>query len=66
MARIDIERKLRLEPIRTEKAINELSKLGFNLTEQTTKLGTKIIYFHFKGSGITFYPYSGWHTGKTK
>lgn len=59
--RIDIDRQNSLEPIRMEYRKTKIEKLGFKITEQTDKY----LKFQFKGSEIIYYPYSGWHSGKT-
>lgn len=51
MARLDKERQQELEPQRINFAVQKLSEIGI---EVTSKDSTK----------ITFFPYSGWHTGK--
>jgi len=60
MARLDIERQQKLEPVRINKAIAEIKALGLEIVYQDSTQ----IRFNFKGNLITFYPYSGWHTGK--
>lgn len=61
MARLEQERQERLEPQRILYAKQEIMNLGYELTwEDSTK-----VTFIFKGEKVTFYPYSGWHTGKT-
>jgi hypothetical protein len=59
--RLDIERQRLLEPTRIEKAVAEITKLGYKIDYQTdTEVG-----FTFNGDRVKFWPYSGWHTGKT-
>lgn len=60
MARLNVERQKKLEPKRIDFAINELSKLGYEVKIETNTM----ISFLFKGNIIHYYPYSGWHTGK--
>lgn len=60
MARLDKERQQELEPQRINFAVQKLSEIGI---EVTSKDSTKIT-FDWKGNKITFFPYSGWHTGK--
>lgn len=60
MARLDIERQRRLEPIRIAKAIESIEALGIRVNYKDS---TKIM-FEFKGSNVTYFPYSGWATGK--
>lgn len=61
MARLNIDRQNSLEPIRIEYSKVKIEKLGFKIINQTDKF----LQFIFKGSIVTYYPYSGWHTGKT-
>ena len=44
-----------------ETAKSELNGLGLNIVEETADR----IKFMFRGSIVTYYPYSGWATGKT-
>ncbi len=60
--RLDIERQKRLEPERIEFAKKQLAKLGINVL---TGVDKSLIWFYFKGACIKFYPYSGWHSGKS-
>lgn len=61
MARLNIERQEMLEPERIKFAKQQIASLGFQITnEDATK-----IQFVFKGSTVTLFPYSGWHSGKT-
>lgn len=59
--RLNQEREKKLQPKRIRIAIHKLSELGILLDEVDD---TKIV-FHFNCEKITFYPYSGWHTGKS-
>jgi hypothetical protein len=59
--RLDQEREKELQPKRIEYAIEKLENLGFEIV---FKCNTRID-FYYKGELIQFYPYSGWHTGKT-
>ena len=61
MARLNIERQQKLEPKRIEVVVIKITDLGIEITDITSNA----IKFDFKGSQITFYPYAGWHTGKT-
>lgn len=61
MARLNAERQERLEPQRINKAINKIKSLGLEIVST----GHDKIEFMYKGSKIQFFPYSGWHTGKT-
>ncbi len=58
--RLDQEREARLEPKRIEGCKQKLEELGFVVTQHHTQLE-----FMFEGSKVMFWPYSGWHTGKT-
>lgn len=65
------ERQAELEPSRVQYAIEQLTGLGYEV-ERLTGLGeiadqhnTRILRFTHKGSPVLFYPYTGWHTGKT-
>ena len=61
MARLDKEKQKQLEPKRIEFAKNKIQNLGFEITEETKTS----ISFIYKNSSIIFYPFSGWHSGKT-
>lgn len=59
--RLDQEREQRLQPKRmlhSKKAICDLGFAVFNETKTSFQ-------FNFKGSVITFFPYSGWAYGKS-
>lgn len=59
--RLDTDKQKKLEPKRIQYAIEQIEKLGYQITfrNETT------IKFKFKNSEVTLYPYSGWHSGKT-
>jgi len=59
--RLDKEREDALQPKRIKYAVTQIEKLGFNIDDQTDTY----IAFLFKGQRVTFFPYSGWFTGKT-
>lgn len=60
MGRLDKQRESELQPQRMGFAKSEIEKLGYEIvTENDTQL-----VFLFKGNKITFFPYSGWHSGK--
>lgn len=59
--RLDIDRQKELEPGRIEYARNQITALGYEITEENATA----LKFVFKGSTVTLFPYSGWHTGKT-
>ena len=68
MARLDIERQNKLEPLRKKKALDELSKLlckGKKYNNVFFEITDKLVKFYFKNEIVTLYFYSGWHTGKT-
>jgi len=59
--RLDQEAEERLQPIRMRTCKDKLESMGFIVnSDDSTKLT-----FKFKGSTIQFWPYSGWHTGKS-
>ena len=58
--RLNQEREAKLQPKRIQHAINELTKLGIPNESDTTK-----ITFTWKGEVVRYFPYSGWHTGKS-
>lgn len=58
--RQDQEREARLQPQRMESTAAELMGMGYEVECDETK-----ITFTHKGRKVTFFPYSGWHTGKT-
>lgn len=60
MPRLNIERQQQLEPKRMKFAVEQLTKMGYTVTHNNTTLE-----FIFKGETVRFYPYSGWHAGKT-
>jgi hypothetical protein len=59
--RLNTERQEKLEPKRLESCKKKLEELGFVVKQN----GATELHFFYKGSRIHFYPYSGWHTGKT-
>lgn len=61
MPRLDTERQNLLEPKRITFAKQQIEKLGYEITYQDSKE----IHFIFEGQKIVFFPYSGWHTGKS-
>lgn len=61
MARLNIERQKQLEPIRIEYAVERIKLLGYDIVYQDDTS----IKFIYKGHIVTFFPYSGWATGKT-
>lgn len=61
MSRLDQARQAELEPKRMAECKKSLEDLGFKVAE----VGSTQLQFIFKGSKISFFPYSGWHSGKT-
>ena len=61
MARLDKERQQTLEPKRMEKAIKEIEGLGYEIEN---KFDNHIKFIH-KGFRVTYFPYSGWASGKS-
>ena len=59
--RLNIERQLIIEPMRIEFAKKQIEKLGFIVI----KIGNTKLQFEFNGHLVSFFPYSGWHSGKT-
>jgi hypothetical protein len=55
------ERQEELEPRRFAYAKKELAALGITIDYEDTRS----LKFNFKGSPVTLFPYSGWHTCKT-
>lgn len=60
MARLDQERQSKLEPKRISDCKAKLEDMGFEVEQSHVQLN-----FMYKGHKIQFWPYSGWHTGKT-
>jgi len=61
MARQNQERQKEMEPKRIEFAIKKIEEKGYIVTRITSTE----VQFNFKGSDVHFFPYSGWHSGKT-
>lgn len=59
--RLDTERQNKLEPERITFALKCLSSVGLEPLE----VNKNRIEFKFNGHLVLFYPYSGWHTGKS-
>lgn len=59
--RLNQEREKKLQPERMEVAKDAINKLGLVIVMENE---TKIVFW-YKGSPVHFYPYSGWHTGKS-
>jgi hypothetical protein len=58
--RLNQEREDILQPKRIEGCKAKLESLGFVVTQADVSLK-----FQYRGSTITFWPYSGWHSGKS-
>lgn len=61
MARLDQERVDKLQPKRMSFCKRRLEELGFTVEQ----LGEAQLKFEFNGSPVSFWPYSGWFSGKT-
>lgn len=61
MARLDIDRQKKLEPLRIDFAKAEIEKKGYIVTQ----VSTTELQFEYQGATIKVFPYSGWCTGKT-
>lgn len=61
MARLDQETQNELEPKRIQYAVDRITEMGYVIIQRDSNK----IQFEHKGSVVTLYPYSGWHTGKT-
>lgn len=59
--RLDKEREAKIQPIRMRVAIEKLTEMGVYV-EQVNETQ---VTFLFNGHPIHFFPYSGWHTGKS-
>ena len=59
-SRQDKERESRLQPKRIQKAVDELNRRKI----QIISIDETSVKFNYKDNVITFYPYSGWHSGK--
>ena len=60
MARLNTDRQEKLEPIRIQKAKEEITKLGYEV-----QVIDKRVEFIFQDSKIVYYPYSGWASVRT-
>lgn len=61
MARLNIERQNALEPLRMEKAKQEITKRELEITHESDIE----LRFIFKDKEIKYFPYSGWASGST-
>ncbi len=60
--RLNKEREAELQPKRMEYAIGQLHLVGI---KNIFVASNDRLEFDFNGSKVMFYPYSGWHTGKS-
>jgi len=61
MARLDKERQERLEPQRMADARESIEAMGYEIFFSDAH----VLAFMFNDSVVQYYPYSGWHSGKT-
>jgi len=61
MSRLNQDRQKQLQPVRIDHAVKKIEQLGYSILSRNDTT----ITFTFRDHLITFYPYSGWHTGKT-
>ena len=59
--RLNQDREVHLQPVRMNVATIRITELGYEITDRT-KVS---LSFMFKGSKVTYFPYSGWASGKT-
>jgi hypothetical protein len=59
--RLDQEREAELQPKRMQVACDAISLRGYAITY----LDTTRLEFEHNGHVVRFYPYSGWHTGRS-
>lgn len=59
--RLDKQRQEKLEPERIKTTKAAIENVGINITYQDKT----DIRFLYKGHEVRFFPYSGWHTGKS-
>jgi hypothetical protein len=58
--RLNQDREKLLQPKRIDFARCELMNMGYDVESDDTK-----VIFMFKGERVTYFPYSGWHSGKS-
>lgn len=61
MPRIDIDRQKELEPKRMAYALKALKAKGIEVTQ----VNDSKLEFEYDGATVSFWPYSGWHSGKS-
>lgn len=59
--RLDQQREAELQPQRMNIAKLALQKLGYKITFEDPEH----LQFVFNGETVRYWPYSGWHTGKS-
>lgn len=58
--RLDQEREARLQPQRMQAALTKIAELGY----PTKQVDETRLEFVFNGNKISYWPYSGWASGK--
>lgn len=61
MSRLDKQRQLDLQPKRMAYAVKTIREKGY----VPVQVNENEIYFNYKDKIIRYFPYSGWHTGKS-
>lgn len=61
MPRLDKEKQKKLEPKRMQFALDSLRKMNI----EAVQINESKIEIKHDGNTISFWPYSGWHSGKT-
>ena len=59
--RLNKEREQELQPKRMEVARGKIEALGYEIFYSDAT----VLAFIFNGQSVKFFPYSGWHTGKS-
>ena len=59
--RLNQEREKDLQPTRVASAIESLGQHGLDVTQ----VSARELRFEWRGATVCFFPYSGWHTGKS-
>lgn len=59
--RLDQDREKELQPKRIEYAIKKITDLGYEIEFKSETM----LRFNYNDHAVCFYPYSGWHTGKS-
>lgn len=60
--RLDQDREAKLQPVRMDAAISALEKLGKYIERDDEKM---CVYFIHNKEMVTYWPYSGWASGKS-